>query len=261
MAFYPQLLTGAVAQFQFDKRLEGRAVLNRAADESTYAAADPAGRRVRWDFAYVGLSVSEFAALEALFAESEGRLSTFTFLDPTANLLGWSEEFGAVAWHKDATLTVVGSVAGPMADGFQLANGGQDWAEVSQLLAAPTNFIYAFSVWVRGAGSVRLRRFGAVESAELEFPLTGAWQRIELGGALAESAANISFAIGLPAGGQVDVAGPQVEAQLVAGDYKKSAGRGGLYTAARFAQDVLESKIEAMDWIDTRVSVESRFED
>jgi len=261
MAFYPQLLTGAVAQFQFEKRLEERAVLNRAADESTYAAADPAARRMRWNLAYAGLTRAEFAALDALFATSEGRLNAFTFLDPTANLLGWTEDFSAAVWHKDASLAVVGNVAGPMGDGFQLTNSGQDWAEISQRLLAPTNYVYAFSVWVKGSGNIRLRRIGAAENAALQFPLSGVWHRIELDGGLGETGTGISFAIGLPAGGQADVAGPQVEAQLVAGEYKKSVGRGGVYTAARFAQDRIESKVEAVDWIDVRVSVESRFED
>jgi hypothetical protein len=71
----------------------------------------------------------------------------------------------------------------------------------------------------------------------------------------------VSFAIGVAAGEQVDVAGPMVEAQLVAGEYKKSFGRGGVYPMARFAMDGLQSQVEAMDWIDARVSIESRFED
>jgi hypothetical protein len=71
----------------------------------------------------------------------------------------------------------------------------------------------------------------------------------------------VSFAIGLPPGGQADVAGPQVDAQALAGGYRKSVERGGVYPAARFAQDALESRIEAVDWIDTRVTIESRFED
>jgi len=261
MAIFPQLLTGALAQFRFEKTLHGRAVLNRAMDASTYAAADPTGRRVLWNLAYAGLSEAEFTALSTLFAESEGRLNSFTFLDPAANLLGWTEDLSAAAWHKDSLLTVTGGITGPSGDGFQLLNVGASWSQVGQTLQAPVGFAYAFSVWVRGTGVVRLRRFAGSESAELTFNLGAAWKRVELNGALSEGPLGISFAIGLPAGGQVEMAGPQVDGQLVAGEYRKSAGRGGVYSAARFAQDALESRVEAVDWIDARISVESRFED
>jgi hypothetical protein len=261
MRVFPQLVTGAMAQFQVSKQIEGRAVLNRAADASTYAAADADARRVRWSLGFTGLSSAEFAALQGLFADSEGRLGAFTFLDPTANLLGWTEDFAAPAWQKDATIAVVAGLLGPMGDGFELVNSGQNWAEVWQTLAAPASFVYAFSVWVRGSGTVRLRRFGGAASEELEFALTGGWKRVELNGALGAIGDGVSFAIGVPAGGQVDVAGPMVEAQLVASEYKKSVGRGGVYPQARFATDSLPSVVEAMDWIDARVSIESRFED
>jgi len=262
MAVFPQLLTGALVQFRFEKTLQGRAVLNRAMDASTYAAADPGGRRVRWDLTFAGLSDAEFAALSALFAESEGRLNSFTFLDPAANLLGRTEDLSAAAWDKNPLLTVTGGVTGPSGDGFHLLNAGAGWSEVWQTLAAaPVGFAYAFSVWVRGTGIVRLRRFASLDSAELTFSLSAAWKRVELNGALNEGPLGVSFAIGLPAGGQVEMAGPQVDGQLVAGEYRKSAGRGGIYSAARFAQDALESRVEAVNWIDARVSVESRFED
>jgi len=261
MAVFPQLLTGALAQFRFEKTLQGRAVLNRAMDASTYAAADSAGRRVRWDLAYAGLSEAEFAALSSLFAESEGRLNAFTFSDPATNLLGWTEDLSAAAWDKDPLMTVTGGVAGPSGDGFHLLNAGVGWSEVWQTLAAPVGFAYAFSVWVRGTGSVRLRRFAGADSAELTFGLSSAWKRVELNGALNDGPLGISFAMGLPAGGQAEMAGPQVDGQLVAGEYRKSVGRGGVYSTARFAQDALESRVEAVDWIDARVSVESRFED
>ena len=261
MRAFPQLLTGAVAQFRIEKQIEGRAVLNRAADASTYVAADPEGRRVRWALGYAGLTGAEFSALDGLFRDCEGRLGTFMFLDPTANLLGWTEDLGAVVWHRDASMSISGGIAGPAGEGFGLVNGGSVWAELWQTMGAATNFVYAFSVWVRGSGVIRLRRFGGAESAELDFTLTGDWKRIELNGALAGSGDEVAFAIGLPPGGQVDVAGPQVEAQLIAGAYKKSIGRGGVYPAARFGHDVLTSRVEALDWIDARVSIESRFED
>jgi hypothetical protein len=261
MAAYPQLLTGAMAQYAFEKRLEGRAVVNRAADASAVVAADPAGRRVRWSLAYEGLTGVEFAAMEALFEESEGRLKTFTFLDPAANLLGWSEDLGQAAWHRGVSLEVQGGVAGPVGEGAQLSNTGQGWTELWQTIAAPVGYVYSFSMWARGAGVVRLRRFGGAASEELEFDLGSGWRRLELTGALGGTGEGVAFAVGVPEGGVVEVAGLQVEPQLVAGEYKKSAGRGGVYGAARFAMDRLESRVEAPEWIDVNVAVEARFED
>ena len=261
MAVFPQLATGATAQFRFEKQVDGRAILNRAMDASTYAAADPAGRRVKWGLEFVGLTESEFGALEGLFEACEGRLGAFTFLDPAANLLGWTEDLGAAAWDKDALLSVAAGSAGPAGEGFLLTNAAPGWGELWQTVEGPANFSYSFAVWVRGSGMVRLRRFAGAESAELEFALTASWRRVELNGALAGSGVSVSFAIGVPSGGMVEAAGPQVDAQLVAGEYRKSLGRGGVFQAARFAQDTLEARVEAPDWIDARVTIESRFED
>ena len=260
MTVFPQLVTGALAQFACEKRLYGRAVISRAADASTFAAADPDGRRVGWNLAYTGLTVGEFGALKDLFDASEGRLNTFLFLDPMANLLGWTEDLSAAAWHADALLGVSAGAGGPAGNSFQLANSGAGWAELSQTLPAPTDFVYAFSIWARGTGALRLRRSIAGDSEEVEFALTPDWRRIQLNGAFPSVGLGISFSIGLPAAGVAEVAGPQVEAQLTAGAYKPSLGRGGIYPAARFGTDQLLSRVEAPDWIDSQVTIESRFE-
>jgi hypothetical protein len=43
---------------------------------------------------YTALSDAELAALEQFFASAQGTLNGFTFLDPAANLLAWSEDAG-----------------------------------------------------------------------------------------------------------------------------------------------------------------------
>ena len=52
------------------------------------------------------LSDQEWQDIEDLFTEVEGRLQSFLFLEPGANLLSWSEQLSNPAWNKDAGLAV-----------------------------------------------------------------------------------------------------------------------------------------------------------
>ncbi len=89
---YPQLETGALSQFPVRKTRRTRTVTNRAADGSTIKLSDPAGVTTEWTLTYSDLSDQEAASLRAFFEAAEGSLNGFTFLDPSGNLLAWSDQ-------------------------------------------------------------------------------------------------------------------------------------------------------------------------
>ena len=62
--------------------------------------ADPAGATVEWQLQYANLSDTELAALQQFFTAMEGSLNSFTFLDPAANLLAWSEDLTNAVWRR-----------------------------------------------------------------------------------------------------------------------------------------------------------------
>ena len=64
--------------------------------------------------------------LISLYSDVEGRLGSFTFLDPTDNLLLWSEDLTQTAWESNSLLTITAGVADPKGgtSANQIANTG-----------------------------------------------------------------------------------------------------------------------------------------
>src|SRR5579871_5110583 len=108
MLIYPQLASGALSQFPIKRQRRLRTVTNLAADGSSVKLADTHGAYVEWNLEYAGLTDAELGSLEQFFAAAEGSLNAFTFLDPTDNLLAWSNELTNAAFVKGTLLTLTG---------------------------------------------------------------------------------------------------------------------------------------------------------
>src|SRR5437870_5540578 len=101
MPCFPQLLTGASSQYPLRKRSAYRTVRNLCLDGREVKLADPAATTIDWALTFQELIDDEITGLRDFFVRMEGSLGTFTFLDPTDNLLAWSEEFDEAPWQKD----------------------------------------------------------------------------------------------------------------------------------------------------------------
>jgi hypothetical protein len=82
MANFPQLKTGAVAQYPLTRelRLQNQGV--RFVDGSMQRYRDSRGARLRWTIRLELLDEGEMAAVEEFVAEQQGAYGTFTFTDP-----------------------------------------------------------------------------------------------------------------------------------------------------------------------------------
>jgi hypothetical protein len=223
MLTYPQLSTGALAQFPVKKRRSSRTVVNAAADGRRIAYADPAAAAIEWQLAYSDLSDAELAALQVFHAAAEGSLNGFTFVDPTANLLAWSEDLSNPAWSRAPMLAATAGTGC-----WHLANSGGAAQSICQTLSAPDQYLYCFSVWVRSdlPASVTL----TIGGERAAYAAGSSWTRIWL------TRRGVAFGIELPAGAAVDMRGPQVEAQAAPSQYKIST-TGGVYENARLRDD------------------------
>lgn len=239
MLVYPQLTTGALSQFPLIKKRSSRTVVNTAPDGSRVVYADPAGGTLEWQLAYAGLSETELNALETFHAAAEGSLNGFTFVDPAANLLSWSEDLSNAAWTLAPLLTVSGGVADALGGtaGWLADNAGAGPQSITQTLNAPAGYLYCFSVYLRSARAVTVTLLSGANSAACAAGTD--WTRFELSRRGDASAASILFGVQLPAGAAVDVFGPQVEAQGSASLYKTST-TGGVYENARFLDDTFQ---------------------
>ena len=234
---YPQLGTGALSQYPVRKARRMRTIVNEAADGSTVRLADPAGETAEWQLQYQEISDEEAAALEQLFEAAEGSLGGFTFLDPSANLLAWSERLDADSWQKDPLLDLTGGVDDPAGGtrAWRLNNHGGAGQAIGQTLQAPGAYTYCFSVYARAAAPATVRLL--IGSGAAERVVSEGWGRIVFASSGPAGGESLRFAMEAPAGTTVEVYGPQVEAQGGASVYRAST-RGGVYEDAHFRDDV-----------------------
>jgi hypothetical protein len=241
--YYPQLTSGAVSQLPVTHRTSIRTLSNELAGGNTIRMGDPNAGVVRWQLQYSNITDAEWATIEQLFEAAEGRLTTFTFLDPTDNLLMWSEDWTKPVWTADPMLQVATGVQDPLggSNAVQLTNTSQSAQGVVQSIAGASWFQYCFSVYLRSdAPSVVEIVMSTSGQVSLTPISTGpAWVRVVKSGSLSVSQNAIGFGVQLPAGARVQAFGAQVEAQMAAGQYKKTIDRGGVYAKTRFDSDAL----------------------
>ncbi|MBI5280519.1 MAG: DUF2460 domain-containing protein [Candidatus Solibacter usitatus] len=249
MRHYPLLGRGGAAQYPLARTREWRLPQAESPGGEIWRTTDATARRARWELRYRDLSLEEAAAIEALFSETKGGLGTFLFLDPLDNLIRSSTDLTAAAWQKDPMVAVT-----PGSEGFTVTNGAQAAGGVWQAVPLPASGAYSLSCRVRGVGEARL----AVGGVGRSFVVGAEWSRVHILADTLAQAETTTVRISTPAGGSMEVAEPQLEAQAWPSPYKATTGRGGVYEAARFAQEGLTTTMEAPGRIAMRVVVESR---
>jgi hypothetical protein len=234
---YPQLGTGALSQFPVRKTRRVRTVMNQSADGSTVRLGDSAGEITEWQLEYAEITDDEAAALESFFTAAAGSLQAFTFLDPSAKQLAWSDVLTTDSWQADPVLDVTSGATDPAGGtrAWQLHNGGAAGQAIGQTLQVPGAYTYSFSVYARSAAPTTVRL--SIGDLVADRVVTAEWGRVVYGAAGPAGGESLRFAIEVAAGTMVEVYGPQVEAQDGASVYRAST-RGGVYDDAHFREDV-----------------------
>ena len=237
MLYYPQLSTGAVASFPYgaDQNANGReSAVGRRHDSNGGSGR----RKVQMAAAIFRISPTANGLPSKVFRSGRGQLNTFTFLDPTDNLLMWSEDWTQTVWTADPLLQVAIGVQDPLggSGAMQLTNTAQTTQRIVQSTAGPSCFNTA-SACMFGAMCPRqfnlvCRRTGQtlLHVRSLRAVHGRAYDRRAVFG----SAGRHWFRSAIAGGRQVDAFGAQVEAQPAAGLYKKNIDRGGVYSSTRF---------------------------
>lgn len=242
MLYYPQLASGVMSQYPVRRQIQLRTITNEMLGGDNIKAADAAASTVRWRLDYRGLTETEWSSIGKLFETAEGQLSTFTFLDPTDNLLVWSEDWTQKAWSADPLLTLA-SCQDPLGgnNAIQLTNNAQAAQRLMQTTAGPSWFQYCFSVFLRSDAVCQVQLVASTSGEELLTPVSvgTSWNRSFASGQLSAIQDGVSFGVQVPAGLRLYGFAAQVEAQRGAGSYKKTIDRGGVYRSTRFDDDTL----------------------
>jgi hypothetical protein len=243
MLYFPQLLSGATAQYPLIKRRICRTITSVTAEDRILKLSDPNGSRLEWEIAYQALTTQERTELVAFHRAAEGCLGEFTFLDPTENLLAWSDAPGQTVWTKEPYITLASGVADPGggAEASRIANGGALPQTLQQTIQGAGWFYYCFSLYVRSQspGVIGVYRSTGGNEAGATYSAGPAWRRVAHSGMSEGTAESVAFGIRLSPGSAVEVYGMQVEAQLAPSAYRKTMSRSGVHEKARFDSDVL----------------------
>jgi hypothetical protein len=239
MLVFPQLVTGATAQYPIRRRRSERAILNLSQDGSVIALWDESASQVKWDLRFAGLTDLEVSNFTSFYELCEGSLQSFLFLDPAANLFAYSEDFTQPAWQRNTLLSITAGIEDPYGTtrASQLTNNSLGALSITQTLQIPGFTACALSVYASSSASVPLtltRSDGSnVESILLQ--TTPAWTRFSLNTAFASSiSTSCDFSLELPAGAAIDIFGFQVEPQPMPGTYVMTSAYTGIYPNTRF---------------------------
>ncbi|MDX1980375.1 MAG: hypothetical protein SFV51_08905 [Bryobacteraceae bacterium] len=241
MRVFPQLGSNATSQFPIAITRHQRTVMNRTSDGGVVLYSDTGGRGKSWRVELQGLDETEREAVEEFFQSVEGRLLTFTYLDPFANLLQRSEDFGNPVWVKGPSLSVVSGWADPSGGtGAALISNPAPVAQtIVQARNVPAWFVYAASLYLKAAAptEVSLALTATGGSAAKQVTAGAEWKRVELAGSPGSPDESVTFELAIPSGAEVMVFGAQLEAQPAPSQYRRSMDTSGVYEQARFLQD------------------------
>ena len=259
--YYPQLLSGALAQYPIRKTRLVRTIKNVLQDASMILFSDAGGERLIWQLSYRDLSEVDSDRLQAHFNACSGPFHSFTFIDPTDNMLISSSDLTAAVWQTSSLITIASNATDPQggSDGFLLTNTGESNQEISQTLDVPADYQYCFSAYVLSAersGLTLVRRGASVEESTI-VPIGPSWTRAVSSGQLNDGGTSFSVAISLAAGQQVTVYGVQLEAQIAPSGYRPTAQVGAIYSNAHWAVDQLIVTAEAPNLFSTAFSIET----
>ncbi len=243
MLFFPQLASGTLVQYPLTKRRTFRTIVNELAGGGSLKLMDPNAAKVVWELRFEALRDAERQALETFFESVEGRLGEFVWLDPTGNLLRYSDALSETVWTRGPLLEATAGIGDPEGGtrATRLHNAGAAAQALQQTVAAPGWFHYCFSMYLRSEAGAEVNVYRTSGSAaQQETHRAGReWRRVALGGTSGSAAESVTFGLSVAPGGTVEVYGLQAEAQPAASAYRRTASAGAVYSGARFDQDTL----------------------
>lgn len=259
VTYFPQLGTGSSAQLPNTTELDFNTEVQDVPCGSRYAWSwyagiitnAPQGPLYRWPLSLKGLTLTEREMLETFIASMMGGFGTFTYLDPSGNLVLNSQMFGDPSWTLSGCTVTTTSTADPYGGTTaQILTGTSDSKLTSVVLpdGLASGFWLCASIWVKAATAQSLQ-IGFVDStsavlASETYALTaGVWKRIVCPVLLA-TANPVSVVIGGTAWGATALTlfGAQVVPMPAAGGYARTPGNYGLHPSCCLESDIPEWK-------------------
>lgn len=237
--FFPVLGSGAAVQYPFRRATYHDLVETTSPGGSVSRARGESEATRRWRLRFEDLTDAEAQAILALHEACGGGWRRFTFLDPLANLLAWSEDLNAAVWEKAGGVSVTSAMQGDGLMAFTVTNASQAQGGVRQRIELPAGSACTLSCELRGAGGGLV--WLAAGNAGKAVSVTGEWRQAWVSGEAAGG--EVGFGVELAPGGALEVRHVQAQAQAAPTAYQPSYERGGVCRNTRFEGDGL--RVEA----------------
>jgi hypothetical protein len=259
--FFPQLSSGAVAQYPIKKTTVTRSITNLLADGSMILQADAAASKLIWEMSFAELSPADATALQAHFQSCCGPYRAFTFIDPSDNMLTSSVDLTNSVWSKDPQIHIATGAADPTGgtNAFILTNNGSAAQRCSQQLLIPANYQYCFSLYASSAApsTLNIVRQGSAALASDEAPVGTTWNRVVSSGRLNDAGTQFTVGVILAPGQQITLFGLQLEAQIQPSRYRPTLANGGVYPNCHFVSATLSMTSDAPNLFSTGFAVQT----
>src|SRR5579863_5682376 len=99
MSWFPQIGAGSIAQFPLRRTRMWRSIANQLESSERILLPDTPAGQIEWRLSLQELTDAETGRLSDFFAAEQGQFGSFLFIDPMANLLGWSEDLSRPDWQ------------------------------------------------------------------------------------------------------------------------------------------------------------------
>jgi hypothetical protein len=247
MRVFPELSSGAAAQFPWRRLIRFRSVRNRfrAGDEIDFG--DVPFERRSWELPLADLEDSEWQLIRDFFAETGGQRLPFTFVEPGSNLLAWSDSLGEAVWQKGGGLQVSTGVSDPKGEtAANTVSAGSGWT-LSQAVLAPAARAYVASAWIKSGstGVAMSLSDGQGLTKQVGVASDDTWHLYEVSWREASTADQMTFEIAGSSGAAASVYGLQVEPQVARSSYKRTTAQSGIFPNAHFDRDSLIESLTA----------------
>jgi hypothetical protein len=233
---FPTIAAGEVVQLPLQRTWRPAQELVQTPGGHWWVRTLPTGECYEWQLKYTGLTQSEAQSLREFHTAMGGAWHSFRFCDPLRNLLAWSEDQTQAIWSKTAGLTV-SLFPNPGAQGATLANTASTEGQLAQVVGCDPTLNYSVAVTARSASGAGLGVL--IGGARRDVALTAQWQTVQFSATPGGAQDQVGFALAVPAGASVDIAGVMAECGATAAEYRYSDARQGLFTEARFQDDAL----------------------
>lgn len=243
---FPALTNGMIAQLPISVSIDKITRETRFPDGSMLTANAEARLRYTWTLIYENLSDLEFQRFLDFVEATQRGSASFTFPDPTGNLLAQSGNLENPVWLTSPGLTVDTFADPAQPKSFIITNPTGQPLQLTQTINLAGPFRACFSILARWEGGAGFE-VGITDgiSATTRPQVASQWTRHSVDLAATTESLTRTVSVTIPPATQIIVSSPQLEIAATPGAYLETGAAGCIFPDSWLAQRAFESRRNA----------------